>query len=102
MTEPAVTETNLNLKAGLAQWAQKNNIRPSAFARAMGYNPAYGWAILRGNAPFTIESVGRFVMAYGLEATREMLTLAGLPETAVSTLPHPEGAQAVPVLTLGA
>lgn len=91
MTEP-------NLKTALTAWAEQNNVRPSAFARALGYTPSYGWSLLRGQADVTPEMFGRFVLAYGTEAAEEVLKLAGLK---TSTLPRPQGAQAVPVLEIG-
>jgi len=91
--------TEQNLKTALSAWAELNKVRPSAFARAMGYTPAYGWSLLRGQAEVTTEMFGRFVLAYGTEAAEEVLKLAGLQ---AETLPHPADAQAVPVISITA
>jgi hypothetical protein len=76
-----------NLKEGIAKWAEKNNVRPVDFARAMGYSAAYGWSLLRGEAAMTTESLGRFVLAYGPDAAQDLLSLANTPAS-------PEGPQA--------
>lgn len=91
MTEP-------NLKTALNAWAEQNNVRPSAFARALGYTPSYGWSLLRGQADVTPEMFGRFVLAYGTDAAESVMKLAGLK---TSSLSHPKGAQAVPVVEIG-
>jgi hypothetical protein len=90
MTEPT-------LKTALKAWAEQHNVRPSAFARALGYTPSYGWSLLRGQADVTPEMFGRFVLAYGTEAAEAVMQLAGLQ---TSALPQPQGAQAVPVVEL--
>lgn len=90
MTEPT-------LKTALNAWAEQNHVRPSAFARALGYTPAYGWSLLRGQAEVTPEMFGRFVLAYGTDAAAEVIKLAGLQTT---DLPRPAGAQVVPVVEL--
>lgn len=68
----------LNLKGGLRTWAKNNNIRPSDFARAMGYTPAYAWSLLRGNASVTIPAIGLFLLTYVAKEAKELLALAGI------------------------
>jgi hypothetical protein len=67
-----------DLKQGLSTWASLNQIRPSDFARAMGYTPAYAWNLLRGSAPVTLPTVGLFLLRYGIKATSEFLELSGM------------------------
>ena len=73
------TKNELNLKAGLAAWAEKNTIRPIDFAGKMGYTPAYAWSLMRGEAAVTVACLGQFVIRYGTQAADELLTLAGMP-----------------------
>jgi hypothetical protein len=70
----------LDLKAGLAGWAEKNNIRPIDFAGKMGYTPAYAWSLMRGEAAVTVACLGQFIIRYGAQAADELLTLAGLTD----------------------
>jgi hypothetical protein len=92
----------LDLKGSLKKWGEKKGIRPTDFAKDMGYTSAYGWAILRGEAEFKVEALGRFVLAYGADATRELLTEAGATRIeSVSTLPRPSRkSQIVPVVSI--
>jgi hypothetical protein len=92
---------NKNLKTALAVWAQKHGIRPVDFARATGYTPSYGWSLLRGQAEMTPEALGRIILAYGTEAAGELVNLAGLTAS-VTALPHPDGAQVVPDVSISA
>jgi hypothetical protein len=72
-------EQNFDLKRGLNNWVESNgSIRE--FADALGYQYVNAWAILRGKRPVTVETVGRFALAYGPAALGEMLTLAGLSD----------------------
>ena len=67
----------LDLKRGLAAWAEQNKIRPSEFARAMGYkSQSYAWSLMRGQAIVTAEMLGRVVLAYGGSAADEIVSLA--------------------------
>ena len=84
-----------NLKTALNAWAEQNNVRPSAFARAMGYTPSYGWSLLRGQADVTPEAFGRFVLAYGVEAAEQVMKMAGLR---TENLPRSESAQILPTV----
>ena len=70
-------EQNFDLKRGLSAWVDANgSIRE--FADALGYQYVNAWAILRGKRPVTVETIGRFALAYGPAALGEMLNLAGL------------------------
>lgn len=72
-------EKNFDLKRGLSAWVEANgSIR--SFADALGYQYVNAWAILRGKRPVTVETVGRFALAYGPAALGEMLNLAGLDD----------------------
>ena len=66
----------LDLKHGLRTWATNNNVRPSEFARAMGYTPAYAWSLLRGSASVTIPALGLFLLTYGAKEASELLALS--------------------------
>jgi hypothetical protein len=90
----------LDLKGSLKKWGEKKGIRPTDFAKDMGYTSAYGWSVLRGEAEFKVEALGRFVLAYGAEATSELLKEAGATRIAsVTTLPRPsKKSQIVPVV----
>lgn len=92
----------LDLKGALEKWAEKKQIRPTDFAKDMGYTASYGWNLLRGDAEFTVEALGRFVLAYGADATRELLVSAGATRIeGVSTLPRPSRrSQVVPVVSI--
>jgi hypothetical protein len=70
-------ETNFDLKRGLNAWVQQNTTL-SEFASAMGYKYQNAWGVARGKLPVTVETVGRFALAYGPTALGEMLRLAGL------------------------
>ena len=76
------TKANINLKAGLAAWAKKYDVRPTDFAQKMGYTGAYGWSLLRGEATVTVTCLGQFVLSYGSQAADELLSLAGVPNDA--------------------
>jgi hypothetical protein len=72
-------EIKFDLKSGLNAWVEKNSsIRQ--FAETLGYQYANAWTILRGKQPVTVETVGRFALAYGPGALSEMLALAGLAD----------------------
>jgi hypothetical protein len=87
-----------NLKTALTTWAEQNNVRPSAFARAMGYTPSYGWSLLRGQADMTPEAFGRFVLAYGTDAAEQVMQMAGLR---TENLPCSNGTQTLPTFPKG-
>ena len=67
---------HLDLKHGLRAWARNKNVRPSEFARAMGYTPAYAWSLLRGSASVTIPALGLFLLTYGAKEASELLALS--------------------------
>jgi hypothetical protein len=87
-----------NLKTALTTWAEQNDVRPSAFARAMGYTPSYGWSLLRGQADMTPEAFGRFVLAYGVEAAEQVMKMAGLKAESLS---RSDDAQTIPTFPKG-
>jgi len=84
---------NLDLKTAMRTWCQQHNVSITDFATRMGYIYSHGWNLLNGKAPITVEVVGRFVLAFGIESTRDMLALAGVP--ALGTLPMSTEAVAV-------
>ena len=67
---------HLDLKHGLRAWARNKNVRPSEFARAMGYTQAYAWSLLRGSASVTIPALGLFLLTYGATEASELLALS--------------------------
>jgi hypothetical protein len=72
-----MAEEKLNLTKGLRAWALKHDVTPTKFAEKTGYKYAYAWDLLRGKGEFTQEGLGRFTLVYGLEATAEVMQLAG-------------------------
>lgn len=60
----------MNPKEALQQWANQNGITPPDFARTMGYSYNHAYQLLRGEAEVKIEMLGRFVVAYGTEASK--------------------------------
>lgn len=74
-----MAEVEFNLKRGMNAWVNANTTI-SDFARDLNYQYQNAWTILRGKAPVTVESVGRFALAYGPAALSEMLALAGLKD----------------------
>lgn len=71
---------DFDLKRGLNAWLLKNTSLTD-FANALGYKYPNAWGLVRGKVPVTVETVGRFALAYGPAALGEMLILAGLTET---------------------
>jgi len=69
-----------DLKRGMNAWVIKNTTLTD-FANTLGYQYQNAWGLLRGKAPVTVETVGRFALAYGPAALSEMLSLAGLTDT---------------------
>ena len=86
------------LKAGLQAWTEEHEISINAFRKAMNYTYAHAWDLLRGRVIFSGDGFGRFVLAYGMQAGQELMELAGYP----NALPRPAGAQAVPLVYVGA
>lgn len=86
-----------NLNTALATWCERNGIKATELAASAGYTYMYAWRLLNGKVPVTPETLGRFVLGFGLAAAGEVLELANMT---TDTLPHPEGAQAVPVVSL--
>lgn len=89
------TEPN-NLNTALQTWCQARQVDATALAKSMGFTYFHAWRLLAGKSPVTPETLGRFVLAYGPEAAGEVVKLAGL---AITTLPHPTGAQIVPLVS---
>ena len=73
-------EVKFDLKRGMNAWVLQNTTL-TEFSNALGYRYQNAWGLLRGKVPVTVETVGRFVLAYGTAATYEMLDLAGLKDT---------------------
>lgn len=86
-----------NLNTALATWCERNGVKPADLAAKTNYTYMYAWRLLNNKVPVTPETLGRFVLAFGLEAAGEVIDLAKL---STDTLPHPKGAQAVPVVSL--
>lgn len=72
-------EVKFDLKRGLNAWVDGNTTIKD-FAVCMGYAYANAWSVLRGKVPVTVETVGRFALAYGPAELGNMLELAGLAE----------------------
>ena len=84
----------MKMKTGLQAWAEKYGVSINDFRKAMNYTYAYSWDLLRGKVAVSRETFGRFCLAFGLEASQELMQLAGYP----TELPRPEKAQPVPVV----
>ena len=57
-------------KTALRAWADSNEVTPAEFGRKMGYTYNHAYQLLRGEAEVTVDMLGRFVVAYGAEASR--------------------------------
>ena len=94
------TKYESKLKSGLVLWASAHEVKPVDFADKMGYAYATAWDLLRGKRPYTPEAFGRFALAYGTEAAKELMELAELPDgidvEGIST----EGSLIVPLVTV--
>jgi hypothetical protein len=90
----------IRMKAALAKWVKKHNITIVSFSEKMEYTYTHAWGVLRGKLEFTTETFGRFVLAYGLNAGRELMVLAGYPDEIID--PQNLDAQKVPVVYLDA
>lgn len=64
-----MTET-MTAKQALQDWAAKTRVTPTEFARKMGYTYNHAYQLLRGNVEVTLETLGRFVVAYGAKAAQ--------------------------------
>lgn len=67
-----------SLKDTLPAWCDEHGISITEFAEKMGYTYAHAWGVLRGKVPASVTIVGQFVLAFGLEAARELLDMAGV------------------------
>jgi hypothetical protein len=72
-------EVKFDLKHGMNAWVEANTTI-TGFSEALGYRYPTAWSLLRGKVPVTVETVGRFALAYGPAALGEMLDLAGLAD----------------------
>jgi len=84
----------MKMKTGLQAWAEKYGVSINDFCKQMEYTYAHGWGLLHGKVAVSRETFGRFCLAFGLEASQELMQLAGYP----TELPRPEEAQPVPVV----
>ena len=64
-----------NLKEALKAWVEKHTSIPD-FSKAMGYSYQHSWSLVSSKAPVTDSVIGRFALAYGAEAFKELLSLA--------------------------
>lgn len=67
------------LEAGL-HTGKKYDYKTFSFKMGFGYQR--GWNLLNGTAPVTVEVLGRFLLAFGAEASGRLLQLAGNPNDA--------------------
>jgi hypothetical protein len=89
------TKNNQNLSTGLLAYCQAHNVDAPLLSDKLGYGYQHAWRLLAGISPVTAETVGRFVLGFGTEATDELLDLAGIT---TDSLPHADDAQVVPVV----
>lgn len=68
------------LKQALRGWVKKHKVSITDFSEKMDYTYAHAWGILRGKLEFTTETFGRFILAYGLAAGQELMSMAGVPD----------------------
>jgi hypothetical protein len=59
-------------KEALQHWATSNQVSPADFGRKMGYSYNYAYQLLRGESEVKIDMLGRFVVAYGMEAAKPL------------------------------
>jgi transcriptional regulator with XRE-family HTH domain len=91
-----ITKQNDQLNTALRNWCKANHISVRNLADKTGYSRQYAYRLLAGSVPVTAETVGVFVLSFGLDAARDFLQATGMYQ--VSELPHPDGAQVVPVV----
>jgi len=77
MTDLQVIE-KMSLKDALPAWCDEHGISITEFSEKMGYTYAHAWGLLRGKVPVSIAVVGQFVLAFGLDAARQLLEAAGV------------------------
>lgn len=99
MTDNSSPTPEFNLTAGLRAWAHKHEISPADLAAELGYDKVYAWTLLRGKGEVKEQALGKFVLAFGIEATKELLDLAA-ELVDFEFLPGPDDADAVPVATV--
>jgi hypothetical protein len=92
------TKKTFDLKRGLRVWAEIHGVTPTMFSDTTGYRYAHAQGLMNGDRAVTFEMIGTFIKAYGPAATSELLALAGMPVAKVENLPHPEGAEVIPVV----
>lgn len=71
-------EQIVDLSDALRTWIYKNGITVRDFSEVMGYTYSHAWGLSarKGARKFTTASWGRFIVAYGLAAFREVCSLA--------------------------
>lgn len=65
-------QKTLNFDRGLVLWCKKNKISTSTFAKETGFSYMYSWRLLSGKSCVKEETLGRFLLTFGLSATQEL------------------------------
>lgn len=83
-----------NLNNALKAWCKSQGISAPNFGRRIGYTEQHAYRLLNGAAPVTAETIGRFVVTFGPDASRAWLELAGWQTQAI---PGPQEKGDLPV-----
>jgi len=62
----------------LGVWMKRRNIRVVDLQKKMGWSYQYSWHVARGNQKFSRAAYGTFIMAFGVDAFREVARIAGV------------------------
>lgn len=89
----------LTAKEALQNWANDKNITPPTFARDMGYSYNHAYQLLRGESDVTLETLGRFVVAYGLQAAQPIAEAFGMHTDMDGALVLPQAAKSLKRVT---
>ena len=66
-----------NLSIALKTWCKDQGITAPKLGRKMNYTEQHAYRLLNGASPITVETIGRFVLSFGPDATQVWLKLAG-------------------------
>ena len=65
----------------LGVWMKRRNIRVVDLQKKMGWSYQYSWHVARGKQKFSRAAYGTFIMAFGVDALREVARIAGVDIT---------------------
>ena len=65
----------------LGVWMKRRNIRVVDLQKKIGWSYQYSWHVARGNQKFSRAAYGTFIMAFWVDALREVARIAGVDIT---------------------